>query len=84
MGFYLSLQLNNYLIYLNIKDFRVESWGKNLVFINKSNIINEIDISNNMVGKTKSKNIVMLDFLVKSKLLVELSFKAGFLTSWAR
>lgn len=51
-----------------------------LISINKSRTIDRINGIVNKVYKAKSKNIVIPDFLAKSKSLVESSSKSDFLT----
>lgn len=57
---------------------------KDLISVGEDNIVNEVVGSINKVGGAKSKNLVMPNFLAKSKLFVKPSFKLGFLTSRAR
>lgn len=66
-----------------LKTTSVEPSVKNLVLVGKS-IINKVDGSASKISKTKSKNTVILNFLAKSKLLVELSSGSGFLIFGAR
>lgn len=53
--------------------------AKDLAFVNKSSIINRINSDISKVGRTKSKNTIMPDFLAKSKLFIKLSFGLSFL-----
>ena len=57
---------------------------KDPIFDNEGNAINEVGSSISKVGKAKSKNITISNFLAKFKLLIESSFGSGFLTSKAR
>lgn len=52
----------------------IELWAKDLVFIDKSSTIDRVDDSFGKVDRAKLKNTIILDFLVKCKLLVKPSF----------
>lgn len=62
----------------------METSTRDPIFVIKSSIINGVDRHDNKVSRIKPKNMVIPDFLVKSKLLIKLSFGAGFLTFRAR
>ena len=64
-----------------LKIIAIEYLGKDMVSINENNTIDEVSSSINKVGRVKFKNIVMSDFLAKSKLLVDISSGLGLLTS---
>ena len=53
---------------------------KDLIFVGKNSTIDGVGDNVSKVRGTKSKNIIMSDFLIKLKSLVEQSFKLGFLT----
>lgn len=57
---------------------------KNPISFNKNSIINEVSGGISKVSGAKFKIIIMLGFLAKFKLLVELSPQSGFLTLKAR
>lgn len=52
---------------------------KDLIFVNESSTIDGIDDSVNKIGGAKSKNMIILNFLAKFKLLIESSFRLSFL-----
>ena len=52
--------------------------------VNESNTMDGVSGSINKVGRAKSNNMVICNFLAKSKLLVELSSRSSFLTLRAR
>lgn len=68
---------------LILKIIKVEFLARNQVSLGKDSFVDEISDNNNEVDRAKSKNMRMLDFLAKFKLLVEPSSKAGFLTPGA-
>lgn len=72
------------LLILTLKTTMVKRSIKNLVFVNKGNIVDKIDNSTSKIGKAKFKNIIMHNFLAKSKSLVKPSSGLDFLTSKIR
>lgn len=62
----------------------MELLARDPVFINKNNIVDAIGDSDSEISGVKYKNMIMLDFLTKSKLLVDPSSGTGFLTPGAR
>lgn len=72
------------LFILILRIIRIKLLVTNLIFVNKSNIINKINGNNNNINVTKSKNMVILNFLAKFKWLIEPSSKMSFLTFKAR
>ena len=62
----------------------VKILAKKLVSVCDNSIIDEIGNGVSKIGRAKFKNMVMPDFLAKSKLLVEPSFRLDFLISKAR
>ena len=61
-----------------LKITRVKPLAKGPIFINKDRNIDETD------SGVKSKNITMINYLIKSKSLIEPSFRVSFLNFGAR
>lgn len=62
-----------------LKTILVKSLVKDMIFVNKGNIINEIYDDANRIDGVKFKNMIMLNFLAKSQLSVKPIFKSDFL-----
>lgn len=61
------------------KTSEVEFLAKDPVFDNKNSTIDEIN-NKNKVCKAKSKNMIIFNLLIKSKLLIESNYNVGFVT----
>lgn len=62
----------------------MKSLARDLVFVRKGNTIYGISGDDDEIAETKFKNIVMPNFLAKSKSLIKPRPKVGFLTLIAR
>lgn len=67
-----------------LKTTLVKLLVKDSVSISEGNIIDRVDSNVNKLGKAKSKNMVICDFLAKSKSFIKLSSRSSFLTLKAR
>lgn len=62
----------------------VKSLARDLISVGKGNTFNKVGDGDSKVDQAKSKNMIISEYLTKSKLLVKANLKAGFLTSRAR
>lgn len=63
-----------------LKIIIVEFLTKDLVFVREDNIVHMVDGDDSEIVGVKSKNIVINNFLAKSKFLIKPKPKVGFLT----